>query len=78
YFEKSPPLNVYRTEDRYIYTKYNRQLFDATSSWWCKSLGNRHPYIIDKLKKQLDQYEPTIVANTTNDERERFSQRCCN
>ncbi|MDE4971911.1 aminotransferase class III-fold pyridoxal phosphate-dependent enzyme, partial [Francisella tularensis] len=56
-FEKSPPLNVYITEERYIYTKDNRKLFDATSSWWFKSLGHSHPYIIDKLKKQLDKYE---------------------
>lgn len=77
-FEKSPPLNVHRTEGRYIYTKDNRKLFDATSSWWCKSLGHRHPYIIDKLKKQLDKYEHTIFANTTNDEIDRFSQRICN
>ncbi|MDE4971928.1 aminotransferase class III-fold pyridoxal phosphate-dependent enzyme, partial [Francisella tularensis] len=76
-FEKSPPLNVYRTEERNIYTKDNRKLFDATSSLWCKSLGHRHPYIIDKLKKHLDKYEHTIFANTTNDEIDRFSPRLC-
>ncbi|WP_191092451.1 adenosylmethionine--8-amino-7-oxononanoate transaminase [Francisella sp. XLW-1] len=77
-FEKSPPMNVSKTDGRYIYTKDNRKLFDVTSSWWCKSLGHRHPYIIDKLKKQLDKYEHTIFANTTNDEIDRFSQRICN
>ncbi|APC96911.1 adenosylmethionine--8-amino-7-oxononanoate transaminase [Francisella frigiditurris] len=76
-YEKTPPLNVIKTEGRYIYTKDNRKLFDATSSWWCKSLGHRHPYIIDKLKEQLNKYEHTIFANTTNDEIDRFSQRIC-
>lgn len=76
-FEKVPPLNINKTEGSYIYTKDNRKLFDAISSWWCKSLGHRHPYIVNRLKNQLDKFEHTIFANTTNDEVERFSNRIC-
>ncbi|AJC48976.1 adenosylmethionine--8-amino-7-oxononanoate transaminase [Allofrancisella guangzhouensis] len=76
-FERNPPLEVIKTQGRYIYTKDNRKLFDATSSWWCKSLGHKHPSIISKLKDQLDKYEHTIFANTTNDEINTFSQKIC-
>ncbi|WP_150467372.1 adenosylmethionine--8-amino-7-oxononanoate transaminase [Francisella sp. SYW-9] len=76
-FEQVPPLSINKTEGSYIYTQDNRKLFDAISSWWCKSLGHRHPYIVDRLKNQLDKFEHTIFANTTNDEVERFSNRIC-
>jgi adenosylmethionine-8-amino-7-oxononanoate aminotransferase len=52
-------------------------LFDAISSWWCKSLGHREPYIIQNLKNQLDKFEHTIFANTTNQQIELFSKRIC-
>nr|WP_255321802.1 adenosylmethionine--8-amino-7-oxononanoate transaminase [Francisella halioticida] len=76
-FEQIPPLNINKTEGSYLYTQDNRKLFDAISSWWCKSLGHRHPYIVNRLKKQLDRFEHTIFANTTNDEVEHFSKRIC-
>ena len=76
-FETVAPLNIDRAEGGYLYTKDNRKVFDAISSWWCKSLGHRHPYIVDRLKDQLDKFEHAIFANTTNDEVEYFSNRIC-
>ncbi|MFV9924776.1 MAG: adenosylmethionine--8-amino-7-oxononanoate transaminase [Francisella endosymbiont of Hyalomma scupense] len=76
-FEKVPPLHIDKTEGSYLYTQDGHKIFDAISSWWCKSLGHRHPYIIDNLKQQLDKFEHTIFANTTNDEVEHFSKRIC-
>ena len=76
-FENNAPLNVIKSEGSYIYTDSGSKLFDATSSWWCKSLGHRHPTIISNLKDQLDKYEHTIFANTTNSEIDKFSKRIC-
>ena len=76
-FEKVPPQNISKTHGSYIYTEDGKKLFDATSSWWCKSLGHRHPDIISNLKKQLDYFEHTIFANTTNRQIKQFSKKIC-
>ncbi|AXA34650.1 adenosylmethionine--8-amino-7-oxononanoate transaminase [Francisella adeliensis] len=76
-FEQCLPIDISKTEGGYIYTNDNKKIFDAISSWWCKSLGHRHPYIVSKLKNQLDKYEHTIFANTKNSEIDSFSQRIC-
>ena len=34
--------------------KDDRKIFDAISSWWCKSLGHNHPQIKAAIKKQMD------------------------
>ncbi|HET6146233.1 MAG TPA: aminotransferase class III-fold pyridoxal phosphate-dependent enzyme [Polyangia bacterium] len=43
-----------------------RQILDAISSWWCKSLGHGHPRLKAALIEQLDRFEHVIVANTTS------------
>ena len=76
-FEQCPPINIAKTQGSYIYSADGQKFFDATSSWWCKSLGHRHPKIVSSLKKQLDQYEHTIFANTINEQINSFSKRIC-
>jgi 4-aminobutyrate aminotransferase-like enzyme len=39
----------------YIYTKHTKYL-DLTSGIGALSTGHNHPYIVDKVKKQLDKY----------------------
>ena len=39
-------------------------MIDSNSSWWCRTLGHRHPLIQKALKKQMQQYEHVIAANT--------------
>lgn len=64
-FTEAPPLIINSAKGSYLYTEQG-PIIDAISSWWCKSLGHRHPKIIAALKKQLLSFEHVITANTTN------------
>ena len=63
-FESTPPLIVYEAEGSYLKTNEG-SIIDGISSWWCKSLGHRHPAIVAALTEQLSQFEHVITANTT-------------
>jgi adenosylmethionine-8-amino-7-oxononanoate aminotransferase len=64
-FEDFPPIVVHGAKGNYLFTNHG-QLIDGISSWWCKSLGHGHPNVITAIKKQLDQFEHVISANTTH------------
>ncbi|MCD8525158.1 MAG: aminotransferase class III-fold pyridoxal phosphate-dependent enzyme [Gammaproteobacteria bacterium] len=60
-------LTIVSAEGCYLKTDDGSLLFDAISSWWCKSLGHGHPRLKRALKKQLEQFEHVIFAGTTYD-----------
>lgn len=64
-FELNPPIIVTKARGSYLYTNKGK-IIDAISSWWCKSLGHRHPNVTKAIKKQLQQFEHIISANTTH------------
>jgi len=66
-YEDFPPLPISHAEGPFLYTADSREIIDAISSWWCKSLGHRHPKIIAAVKDQLDRFEHIITANTCNE-----------
>lgn len=66
-YEDFPPVHVKSASGSIIQTA-DGELVDIISSWWCKSLGHRHPKIISAVKKQLDSFEHVILANTTNEQ----------
>lgn len=65
-YEDFPPIEITGAEGTILKTK-DGELIDIISSWWCKSLGHRHPKILEAVKKQMDSFEHVILANTTND-----------
>ena len=72
-----PPLHVVGAEGTRLHLADGRTLLDAISSWWCKSLGHRHPRLIAALREQADAFEHVILANTTNEPVVRLSERLC-
>ena len=75
-YEQFAPLNITKAKGSYVYHN-NRPLIDAISSWWCKSLGHCHPDLQKALITQLDTLEHTILANTTNQTIDVFTQKLC-
>jgi adenosylmethionine---8-amino-7-oxononanoate aminotransferase len=61
-----PPLQVVGAEGCRLHLADGRVLFDAISSWWCKSLGHGHPHLRQALRDQLDRFEHVIVAGLTH------------
>lgn len=74
-YESFHPLQIVGAEGCYLQLANGRQVIDAISSWWCKSLGHQHPRLREVLIKQARQFEHVILANTTNDVILELSQR---
>ncbi len=72
------PLHVVGAEGTRIHLADGRVLLDAISSWWCKSLGHRHPGLRAALVDQAERFEHVILANTTNEPIVRLSERLVN
>ena len=66
-YEKIKPIIIKRAAGSYIELSDGKQLIDAISSWWCKSLGHQHPVLKNAMIRQLDQFEHVIYANTTHE-----------
>ncbi len=72
-----PPLEVVRAEGCRLGLADGLEVFDAISSWWCKSLGHGHPRLRAALIEQAARFEHVILANTTNEAVVRLSERLC-
>lgn len=64
-FEEYPPILVERAEGSLLHTNHG-PLIDGISSWWCKSLGHRHPAVVKAIETQLGAFEQVMGANTTH------------
>jgi adenosylmethionine---8-amino-7-oxononanoate aminotransferase len=76
-YEKFLPLEVQSAQGSWITLKNGQKIFDAISSWWCKSLGHGHPHIAQAVRRQMENFEHVILANTTNDTIVQLSERLC-
>lgn len=74
-YEQLQPLIVKSAQGSYIELITGEKLIDATSSWWCKSLGHNHPKLRAALLKQAEKFEHVILANTTNEIIVRLSEQ---
>lgn len=70
-----PPLPVVAAEGCRLYLEDGGEVLDAISSWWCKSLGHRHPRLMAALAQQAERFDHVIVANTTNEPLVRLCER---
>jgi adenosylmethionine-8-amino-7-oxononanoate aminotransferase len=70
-----PPLEVIGARGARIRLAGGREILDAISSWWCKSLGHGHPRLAAALRAQLEAFEHVITANTTSAPLVRFCER---
>ena len=62
-----PPLEVVGASGCLLELGDGRKLFDAISSWWCKSLGHGHPRLQAALRTQLERFEHVMVAGFTHE-----------
>ena len=66
-YDDFPPLEVASAQGCRLTLRDGRQVLDAVSSWWCKSLGHGHRGVRQSIQQQLDRFEHVIAANTTNE-----------
>ncbi len=66
-YENFPPVEVTGAAGSYLHLQDGSRLVDASSSWWCKTLGHGHPRLRAALVRQAAQFEHVISANTANE-----------
>lgn len=61
------PVPIVRAEGCYLFDEENRRYIDAVSSWWVTLHGHSHPYIVEKVKLQLEKLDQVIFAGFTHE-----------
>ncbi len=56
------PLPVRSAKGSKIFLEDGRELIDGIASWWSVAHGYQHPYIIEKMKEQLDKLSHVMFA----------------
>lgn len=74
-YQDFPPLPIVGASGCRLRLTDGREVLDAISSWWCKSLGHGHPGVTAAIATQLAQFEHVILANTTNELIVGFAER---
>ncbi|HEX3132272.1 MAG TPA: aminotransferase class III-fold pyridoxal phosphate-dependent enzyme [Planctomycetota bacterium] len=74
-YHEFPPLEIVAAQGGWLTLADGRRIFDAISSWWCKSLGHGHPRLTAALTAQAARFEHVILANTTNNGVVTFCER---
>jgi 8-oxo-dGTP pyrophosphatase MutT (NUDIX family) len=65
-YDTLPPLPIATAEGSWLILDDGRRVLDAIASWWCKSLGHRHPVVMNAIRAQTEQLDHVILANTTH------------
>ena len=73
-----PQLEVVKTEGCLIYLKDGRTLIDGISSWWSSCHGYNHPYIIEKINKQLNKMPHVMLGGLVHKPVLELSERIAN
>ena len=74
-YEDFPPIEIVAAKGPYLETGDGRNIIDAISSWWCKSLGHANTRIRAAVERQLDKFEHVIMANTCSETLVELSER---
>lgn len=70
-----PNLPIARGEGVYLYHEDGTKYIDAVSSWWVNIHGHAHPYIAEKVAKQLKELEHVIFAGFTHEPAVQLAER---
>jgi len=66
--QKNPeePILIHRAKNEFLYDENGKEYIDAISSWWISIHGHNNTYIINSIKKQLDELDHVLLAGYTN------------
>lgn len=61
-----PPILIKRGRGSYLFDENGQSYLDGISSWWVNLHGHAHPYIVERIKAQLDVLEHVIFTDFTH------------
>ncbi|AFM03404.1 adenosylmethionine-8-amino-7-oxononanoate transaminase [Bernardetia litoralis DSM 6794] len=68
------PLEIVKANGMYIYTKDERKILDAVSSWWVNIHGHANKKIADAISEQAHSLEHVIFAGFTHQPAEELAK----
>lgn len=68
-------IEIERAEGAYLYTKDERKIIDAISSWWVNTHGHCHPEIVKAVQAQTGKLEQVIFAGFTHAPAEELAEK---
>jgi adenosylmethionine-8-amino-7-oxononanoate aminotransferase len=68
-------IGIVKGEGIYLIDEEGNQYIDAISSWWVNLHGHSHPYIAQRLSKQLTELEHSIFAGFTHEPAVQLAER---
>lgn len=77
-YDDFTPLVVTTAYGSYLESADGKKVIDAISSWWCKSLGHKHPRLQQALVRQTKKFEHIIMPGTMNETIVELSERLAN
>lgn len=60
-------IHVVEAKDSYLFLDNGKKVYDAISSWWCKPLGHKPPFLQKAVIEQLQKFEHHIPNKAYND-----------
>ena len=66
---------IVKGEGVYVFDENGNKFIDAVSSWWVNIHGHSHPYIAEKVAKQLNELEHVIFAGFTHEPAVQLAER---
>ena len=74
----SKPMMVTSAQGAYLTLSDGRRIIDGISSWWTVCHGHAHPYIVDKVKQQLEQVPHVMFAGLAHQSAYELSNKLIN
>src|ERR1700738_4745475 len=62
-----PIIAIKKGKGVHVYDEKGRKYIDAISSWWVNLHGHAHPYIAQKMYRQLHKLEHILFAGFTHE-----------
>lgn len=59
-------IPIIQAKGPYLYSEEGRRYLDGISSWWVNLHGHTHPYMVQRIKSQVEQLEHVIFAGFTH------------
>ena len=60
--QSSTPIPIIKGKGSCVYDEEGKEYIDAISSWWVNIHGHSHPYIAEKVSKQLHTLNHVLFA----------------
>jgi adenosylmethionine---8-amino-7-oxononanoate aminotransferase len=60
------PILIQKAKNEFLYDQNGKEYIDCISSWWISIHGHNNSYLINSIKKQLDNLDHVLLAGFTN------------